>query len=61
MGKTEGPRSGSGLKCTLYLSLRDVKTNAWVMGLEFEGVEEGEPSGTVDWMKTGVVSKRVPA
>lgn len=65
MGKTEGPRSGSGLKCTLHLTFERCKNQ--LMGDEMEfgnikgDVEEGEPPGTWDWVESGVVSKRVPA
>lgn len=65
MGKTEGPRSSSRLKCTLHLMFERCKNHLMGDGMEFgnikEDVEEGEPPGTSDWVESGVVSKRVPA
>lgn len=65
MGKTEGPRSGSRLKCTLHLTFERCKNQLMGDGMEFgnikEDVEEGEPPGTSDWMEYGVVSMRVLA
>lgn len=65
MGKAEGPRSGSGLKCTLHLTFERCKNQFMGDGMGFgnikEDVEEGEPPGPSDWVESGVVSKRVSA